>query len=104
MKDKREEILIALPVILVKENEYYIISCDALGVYAQSKDESTVAEGFRKTLETFFNSLEKRQDLPEFLFEKNLIQSGLSSLKIKDFPAPKLKLGHYTNFQVPAYA
>jgi hypothetical protein len=105
MNKKHEELTLAIPVILVQENDNFIVSCDTLGVYAQSKTQEGASEGFRRSLELFFNSLDKRRDLIDFLYEKNIIEHPVEKLTIhKDFKAPKLKLGHYTNIQVPAYA
>lgn len=101
-----EPIKLAIPVVLLKEGDYFLISCDTLAVYAQSKDLKNAVDGFIKSTEHFFNLLHKQGEgkLEDFLYSKNVVATSFEKINVEKYPEPNLELGHYVNWYVPATA
>jgi predicted RNase H-like HicB family nuclease len=99
---KREIIEISFPVLLIKEGDYFIISCDPLAVYSQSKSRDAVFDGFVKSVEHLLNILEKEGRLLEFLRTKRVIVNHFKEVRIPRIPQPALELGYVTQWTLPA--
>ena len=72
MSNQRRRISFFVPLVMIKNEEFYVISCKPLGIFCQEYSENAVKEDF----ETCVNMLLKRwQD--QGTLEKRLKARGL---------------------------
>lgn len=99
-----EKIELTIPVILVREGEHFIVSCDALSVYAQSADSNIAVDGFINSIKGLFHSLINEKKLEDYLYARSVVTRHFKQISLPEISKPALQLGHYTNWTVPAQA